>query len=328
MTGVGCTSAVGSVCPTPCPVSAARYYPGGFQSVRGMMFRGAGQEMCCPVVKNDRNYCVGFVDSGTAAAPSCCQTKAAAMNLADVVALSSSGVSDEVIINQIHTTSVHFTLSTEDILWLKKNKVSDQVVMQMQHTRPAPAPSVVATPVPAPAYPPLPYAPVQYFPLPTIQHVPQYYAPTSLPQPCPTTVPNLKLTQPAPPPAPSTPMSSLTPSQPFTYWPTVNGESVGPKPISLDFAFPYPLVDVIGSSVNSDAGMSGSIIINERNFDSKRSQSQQAGEIGEKLLDATAELIGGVAGFVGEELPAILSDAGESVRPKVKLTVGFKLERK
>ena len=78
------------------------------------------------------------------------------MNMADIVALSSSSVSDEVIVNQIHTTGVHFTLSTEDILWLKKNKVSDKVVMVMQNSRPAPswshppAPTVMTTPMPAP----------------------------------------------------------------------------------------------------------------------------------------------------------------------------------
>jgi hypothetical protein len=266
MTGVSCNSSsgvVGTVCEVPCPKAVAA-------------------------------TCM----ESSPSTPACCQAKTPAMNLADVVALSSSGVSDEIIRLQIETTYTRFNLTTEDILWLKKNKVSDNIVtaMQISSTKPAPTPpAVVATPMPAPAYPPQLYVPAQYAPL-----------PTALPSP----IPYLKPTRVMPPPAPTT--RSSAPDQP-----TGTSQPLGPKPISLDLGFPYPV-----------AGISGAITFNERNFDSKRSQSPQAGEIGEKVLAATAELVSGVAGFVGEELPAILADAGEAVRPKVKLTVEFKLERK
>jgi Flp pilus assembly secretin CpaC len=89
----------------------------------------------------------------------------APMNLADVAALSSSGVSDEVIINQMHTTGARFKLSVEDILFLKKNNVSDAVVIEMQNSRLQPEavmPPMPSTPMmPPPAYyaPPVYYAP-------------------------------------------------------------------------------------------------------------------------------------------------------------------------
>ena len=48
-----------------------------------------------------------------------------------------SGVSDEIILNQLRTTGATFCLGTEEIIWLKKNGVGDQVVIAMQNTRPA-----------------------------------------------------------------------------------------------------------------------------------------------------------------------------------------------
>ncbi len=63
------------------------------------------------------------------------KTEPDAMGLADVAALASSGVSDEVILNQMRTTGATFALCTEDILFLKRNKVSDRVVIEMQNTR-------------------------------------------------------------------------------------------------------------------------------------------------------------------------------------------------
>jgi hypothetical protein len=59
----------------------------------------------------------------------------AVFGLADVAALASSGVSDDVILNQMRTTGTTFALRTEDIIFLKRNKVSDRVVIEMQNSR-------------------------------------------------------------------------------------------------------------------------------------------------------------------------------------------------
>ncbi len=67
------------------------------------------------------------------------------MNLADVAALASSGISDEVILNQLRITGAKFTIATEDILFLKRNQVSDRVIIEMQNSGvplPKPLPSV------------------------------------------------------------------------------------------------------------------------------------------------------------------------------------------
>jgi uncharacterized repeat protein (TIGR01451 family) len=75
---------------------------------------------------------------------------AASVTLADVEALSTNGVSDEIILNQIRTTGTTFTLSAKDIILLKKNKVSDRIVLEMQNTRPrkdAPANRMIVVPL-------------------------------------------------------------------------------------------------------------------------------------------------------------------------------------
>jgi type II secretory pathway component GspD/PulD (secretin) len=69
------------------------------------------------------------------AQPACRESCASKMNLADVAALSMSGVSDDIILNQIRTTGAAFCLGAEEIIWLKKNGVSDRVVMEMQNSR-------------------------------------------------------------------------------------------------------------------------------------------------------------------------------------------------
>jgi hypothetical protein len=52
-----------------------------------------------------------------------------------VVVLAAGGISDEIILNQMKTTGTRFQLATEDILFLKRNKVSDHVVIEMQNCR-------------------------------------------------------------------------------------------------------------------------------------------------------------------------------------------------
>ena len=74
--------------------------------------------------------------------------KSSAMNLADVVALSISNVSDQIILNQLRTTGATFSLGAEEIIGLKKNGVSDQVVIAMQNTRPATKNNCTAEPMP------------------------------------------------------------------------------------------------------------------------------------------------------------------------------------
>jgi hypothetical protein len=76
----------------------------------------------------------GAIDS-CPAQPACRESCPGNMNLADVAALSMSKVSDDIILNQIRTTGTVFCLATEEIIWLKKNGVSDRVVIEMQNTR-------------------------------------------------------------------------------------------------------------------------------------------------------------------------------------------------
>ncbi len=69
------------------------------------------------------------------AQPACPESCCGKMNLADVAALAMSKVSDDIILNQIRTTDAVFRLGAEEIIWLKKNGVSDRVVMEMQNSR-------------------------------------------------------------------------------------------------------------------------------------------------------------------------------------------------
>jgi Bacterial type II and III secretion system protein len=81
------------------------------------------------VVLNERNFCV----VGEYKADGCCKGP---FSLAEVAQLSSAGISDDIIINQIMTTGTCYTLDAKAILWLKQHGVSDAVVLQMQGTRP------------------------------------------------------------------------------------------------------------------------------------------------------------------------------------------------
>ena len=84
------------------------------------------------------------------------------LSLADIARMTRYHVSDAVIIQQIRSTHSHYKLRPDDIIWLKRMEVSDNVVIEMQST-PAPdlpkAPPCV--PVPAAGTPPTPTPPVQ-----------------------------------------------------------------------------------------------------------------------------------------------------------------------
>ncbi len=99
-------------------------------------FRGAGCEMRTPDFMKPacRAVPVAAAPCRDAASGGKCRVEPrdAPLNLADVAALASSGVSDAIIINQMHTTGARFKLCAEDILFLKKNNVSDCVVIEMQ----------------------------------------------------------------------------------------------------------------------------------------------------------------------------------------------------
>jgi hypothetical protein len=80
------------------------------------------------------------------------------LGLTDVVSMAQQHISDDVIINQIRATGSVYSLSAGDIIWLKQNGVSDEVVREMQLTaqyprrvyRPVPAYYVVPEPPPPP----------------------------------------------------------------------------------------------------------------------------------------------------------------------------------
>ena len=191
----------------------------------------------------------------------CCMSKSpsAAMNLADVVALASSGVSDEIILNQMMTTAARFTLGTEDILFLKRNKVSDRVVMELQNSRlrgenmptplpPQPAAYYQAIPQPMPCYQAVPFgtmAPTWHPGMPMIQPCPAY-------------------------PPPATP-AYASPSTRF---------EVAPMMPQL---LPAPQSSSPIRSASAEFVVPG-----------KQMSSEAAQEVGELLLDAAAELINGI----------------------------------
>ena len=54
--------------------------------------------------------------------------------LQDVVTLTMNGVSDEIIINSIHTGRAVYHLSADEVVWLKQNSVHDCVIEAMEAT--------------------------------------------------------------------------------------------------------------------------------------------------------------------------------------------------
>jgi hypothetical protein len=61
-------------------------------------------------------------------------TAARAPTLEQIAQMVHDGVSDTLIINQIRTANVAYRLSTDHIVWLKQNNVSDAVISEMQAT--------------------------------------------------------------------------------------------------------------------------------------------------------------------------------------------------
>ncbi len=77
------------------------------------------------------------------------------MSLNDIVQLTQQGQSDTIIINQILSTNSVFALTSDDINYLKQQRVSDQVIQVMQTRRsvvilPPPPGAVYVGPPPAP----------------------------------------------------------------------------------------------------------------------------------------------------------------------------------
>jgi hypothetical protein len=84
----------------------------------------------------------------------------APLRLEDVAQLARDHIGDDVIINQIRTSGTVFTLTVEDINYLKQNGVSDAVISEMQNTVYrcprrvfTPAPVVIVDPGPPPPPP-------------------------------------------------------------------------------------------------------------------------------------------------------------------------------
>lgn len=57
------------------------------------------------------------------------------LTVSDVATLAQQHVSDDLILNQIHSTHSRYRLSAQDIMWLKQNGVSDTVIREMQNAR-------------------------------------------------------------------------------------------------------------------------------------------------------------------------------------------------
>jgi hypothetical protein len=72
-----------------------------------------------------------------------------AVSVNDAVAMTRAGVDQNVIVDHINAVGVVRPLTTDDIIYLKQNGVSDRVVQTMQHPAYQP-PVVVAQPVPPP----------------------------------------------------------------------------------------------------------------------------------------------------------------------------------
>jgi hypothetical protein len=84
------------------------------------------------------------------------------LDLPAVVMLTQQGVSEDVIINQIHTTGSVFHLNPNDLVYLQQNRVSDRVIQAMQRTASGPPPRGYPGPHPVAVYP----APVYVMPPP------------------------------------------------------------------------------------------------------------------------------------------------------------------
>jgi hypothetical protein len=69
------------------------------------------------------------------------------LSMQEVVQLTASGSSDTVIINQIRLSAVPYQLATNDILYLKENRVSEAVISELQASGSRPPVVYTAQPV-------------------------------------------------------------------------------------------------------------------------------------------------------------------------------------
>jgi len=76
------------------------------------------------------------------------QIAAGAVRLDDVMAMSQAGVDDQLIVNHVRAHGMAAPLGASDIIMLKQQGVSSQVIAAMQTATP-PAPATVVQPVPA-----------------------------------------------------------------------------------------------------------------------------------------------------------------------------------
>ena len=89
----------------------------------------------------------------------------ARLTLEDVVKLSQSGLSEELIITKVKQNAKVFDLSAEELLDLKKAGVTDNVINYLlDPARPYAPPPPAAGPDPSPARPPKPSAPAKQYP--------------------------------------------------------------------------------------------------------------------------------------------------------------------
>lgn len=69
------------------------------------------------------------------------------VSLEEAVTMTQQGVSDDVIVGQIRASGVVYSLTAEQIIWLKNNGVHDCVIREMQMTGSYPRRFYAATPV-------------------------------------------------------------------------------------------------------------------------------------------------------------------------------------
>jgi hypothetical protein len=79
-----------------------------------------------------------------------------ALQLPDIVNLTASGASDQIIINQIRSTGTVYNLSANDIMYLRSSRVSDPVIAEMQSTAYRPQRVYTTSPPPVVVYDPPP----------------------------------------------------------------------------------------------------------------------------------------------------------------------------
>ena len=103
--------------------------------------------------------------------------------LQEIVKLTQAHMSDDVIVAYIHNSGAGFNLSADDILYLNSQGVSQPVISELLHSKPA-APTPGPAPSPAPTAPPM---------------VPPPGTPTAVTQPT-TPPPNIPATPDQPPP--------------------------------------------------------------------------------------------------------------------------------